>query len=64
MANPIGAIWSGAMMLDHLGYPQAGDAIVKAIEKVLEPGSGAPRTRDIGGTAGTVDLGKAIAEAL
>ena len=64
VANPIGAIWSGAMMLDHLGYPQAGDAIVKAIEKVLEPGSGAPRTRDIGGTAGTVDLGKAIAEAL
>jgi tartrate dehydrogenase/decarboxylase/D-malate dehydrogenase len=64
VANPIGAIWSGAMMLDHLGYPKAGDAIVKAIEKVLEPGSGAPRTRDIGGTAGTVDLGKAIAEAL
>jgi tartrate dehydrogenase/decarboxylase/D-malate dehydrogenase len=64
VANPIGAIWSGAMMLDHLGYPQAGDAIVKAIEKVLEPGSGAPRTRDIGGTAGTIDLGKAIAEAL
>ena len=64
VANPIGAIWSGAMMLDHLGYPQAGDAIVKAIEKVLVPGSGAPRTRDIGGTAGTVDLGKAIAEAL
>jgi tartrate dehydrogenase/decarboxylase/D-malate dehydrogenase len=64
VANPIGAIWSGAMLLEHLGYPQAGDAIVKAIEKVLAPDSGAPRTRDIGGTAGTADLGKAIAEAL
>ena len=64
IANPIGQIWSGAMMLEHLGEPAAGAAIVKAIEKVLKPGSDAPRTPDIGGAAKTADLGKAIAEAL
>ena len=37
---------------------------VKAIEKVLEPGSGAPRTRDLGGTASTTEVGQAIARAL
>ena len=61
IANPIAQIWSGAMMLDHLGYPEAGAAIVTAIETVLTKG---PRTRDIGGTANTVDVGKAIAEAV
>jgi tartrate dehydrogenase/decarboxylase/D-malate dehydrogenase len=64
IANPIGQIWSGAMMLDFLGHRDAHDAILRAIEKVLAPGSGAPRTPDIGGTAGTADLGKAIAESL
>jgi tartrate dehydrogenase/decarboxylase/D-malate dehydrogenase len=64
IANPIGAIWSAAMMLDHLGYAEAGAHIVKTIEKVLEPASGAPRTPDIGGKARTDDLGKAIAQAL
>ena len=64
IANPIGQIWSGAMMLEYLGHPEAGRAIVAAIEKVLEPGSGAPRTPDIGGTAKTGDLGRAIAEVL
>jgi tartrate dehydrogenase/decarboxylase/D-malate dehydrogenase len=64
IANPIGQIWAAAMMLDHLGYPQAGAAIEKAIETVLEPKSGAPRTPDLGGTAKTTDLGKAIAGAL
>ena len=64
IANPIGAIWSAAMMLDHLGYAQAGAHIVATIEKALEPGSGAPRTPDIGGTAKTDDLGKAIAAAI
>ena len=64
IANPIGQIWSGAMMLDHLGEPAAGAAIVTAIEKALAPGSGAPRTPDIGGTAKTSDMGKAIAEAI
>lgn len=64
IANPIGQIWCGAMMLDFLGYRSAHDAVLKAIEKVLEPQSGALRTRDLGGTAGTADVGRAIAEAL
>jgi tartrate dehydrogenase/decarboxylase/D-malate dehydrogenase len=65
LANPIGQIWCGAMMLEHLGYPQAGAAIVRAIEKVLEAGpKNAPFTRDIGGTAQTADLGGAIAQAV
>jgi tartrate dehydrogenase/decarboxylase / D-malate dehydrogenase len=61
IANPIGQIWSGALMLDHLGHPDAADAVVRAIEKVLEAG---PRTPDIGGQASTQDLGKAVAEAI
>jgi tartrate dehydrogenase/decarboxylase/D-malate dehydrogenase len=61
IANPIGQIWSGAMMLDHLGHPAAHDAIVRAIEKVTAEG---PRTPDMGGTASTTDVGKAVAEAL
>jgi tartrate dehydrogenase/decarboxylase / D-malate dehydrogenase len=65
LANPIGQIWCGAMMLEHLGHAQAGAAVVAAIEKVLEAGPAhAPFTRDIGGTANTSDLGRAIAEAL
>jgi tartrate dehydrogenase/decarboxylase/D-malate dehydrogenase len=61
IANPIGQIWSGAMMLDHLGHPEAADAIVKAIEAVLAEG---PRTPDLGGTAHTEELGQAIADAV
>src|ERR1700738_3851614 len=61
VANPIGQIWSGALMLDHLGHKDAADAVVRAIEKVLEAG---PRTPDIGGQASTQDLGKAVAEAV
>ncbi|WP_076998777.1 tartrate dehydrogenase [Variovorax sp. KK3] len=64
IANPIGQIWCGAMMLEFLGHRDAHDAILAAIEKVLAPASGAPRTPDIGGTASTSDLGRAIAEAL
>ncbi|TMS59420.1 tartrate dehydrogenase [Imbroritus primus] len=65
IANPIGQIWCGGMMLEHLGYPEAGAAVLDAIERVLAAGPAhAPLTRDIGGTAGTADLGKAIAEAL
>jgi tartrate dehydrogenase/decarboxylase/D-malate dehydrogenase len=59
VANPIGQIWSGAMMLDHLGYPEVGAAVVCAIEAVLTNG---PRAREIGGTANTVEVGTAIAE--
>jgi tartrate dehydrogenase/decarboxylase/D-malate dehydrogenase len=64
VANPIGQIWCGAMMLDFLGHRDAHDAVLAAIEAVLAPGSGAPRTPDIGGTAGTDDLGRAIVQAL
>jgi tartrate dehydrogenase/decarboxylase / D-malate dehydrogenase len=61
IANPIGQIWCGAMMLEHLGHPQAHDAIVSAIEKVTADG---PRTPDMGGSATTTDVGKAVAAAL
>jgi tartrate dehydrogenase/decarboxylase/D-malate dehydrogenase len=61
IANPIGQIWSGAMMLDHLGHAAAHDAIVRAIEKVTAEG---PRTPDMGGTASTSDVGKAVADAV
>src|SRR6201982_1198587 len=47
IANPIGQIWSGAMMLEHLGHPEAADAIVGAIERTL--GERTLRTRDLGG---------------
>ena len=62
IANPIGQIWSGAMMLDHLGHTDAHDGIMRAIEKVLL--STELRTADLGGTANTVTCGKAIADAV
>lgn len=58
IANPVAMIWSGALMLDFLGEREAHDAIVRAIEQVLAQG---PRTRDLGGTASTTDMGRAIA---
>ena len=61
IANPIAQIWSAALMLDFLGFPQAHDAILKAIETVLQSG---PKTRDLGGSATTVEVGKAIAHAV
>jgi tartrate dehydrogenase/decarboxylase / D-malate dehydrogenase len=64
IANPIGQIWCGALMLDFLGYRAAHDSVMNAIEAVLQPGSGAPRTGDLGGTAGTTDVGRAIAQAI
>ena len=59
IANPIGQIWSGAMMLRHLGIAEAGDAVENAIARVLA--SAKVRTPDICGTAKTRDLGEAIA---
>lgn len=62
IANPIGQIWAGAMMLDHLGHAAAAADIMTAIEAVLS--KPALRTRDLGGTADTVACGKAVVEAL
>ena len=62
VANPVGQIWSAAMMLDHLGEREAGAAIVTAIEEVL--GSEAGRTRDLRGNASTVECGTAVAAAI
>jgi tartrate dehydrogenase/decarboxylase/D-malate dehydrogenase len=66
IANPIGQIWSAALMLEHLGRGDAGhqsaaNAIVQAIETVLRDG---PRTSDMGGSASTADVGRAIAECI
>jgi tartrate dehydrogenase/decarboxylase/D-malate dehydrogenase len=62
IANPIGQIWAGAMMLEHLGHKQAADEIVAAIEDVLPDER--LRTGDLGGKANTIECGKAIAERL
>jgi tartrate dehydrogenase/decarboxylase/D-malate dehydrogenase len=62
IANPVGQIWSAAMMLEHFGETAAANAILKAIETVLaEP---ALRTRDLKGQASTEACGKAVAEVL
>ena len=62
IANPVGQIWSAAMMLEHLGETDAAAAIMRAIETVLaEPGL---RTGDLKGKANTAQCGKAIADAL
>jgi tartrate dehydrogenase/decarboxylase / D-malate dehydrogenase len=58
IANPIAQIWTGAMMLDHLGYEDAGRAVVQAIEGLVQGGK--VLTRDLGGTASTADVGKAV----
>ena len=62
IANPVGQIWSAAMMLEHLGETDAAASIMRAIERVLsEPGL---RTRDLKGPASTQVCGKAIVDAL
>lgn len=62
IANPIGQIWSAAMMLEHLGHQDAADDIVSAIEKVILDGS--CLTADMGGKANTAELGQAVVDAL
>ena len=62
LANPIAQIWTGAMMLDHLGHPEAAQAVVGAIERFVAEGKGL--TRDLGGTATTTEVGKAVAAML
>ena len=61
VANPIGQIWSAALMLDFLGHRAAHDAILAAIESALADPH-APRTADLGGRAGTAEVGQAIAQ--
>jgi len=61
IANPIGQIWCGAMMLEHLGHAEAAAAVMRGIERALAEG---PRTPDLGGKATTKELGKAIAESI
>jgi tartrate dehydrogenase/decarboxylase / D-malate dehydrogenase len=58
IANPIAAIWAGAMMLDHLGHRDVHDRILGAVERVV--GSGKIRTPDLGGKATTRELADAI----
>jgi tartrate dehydrogenase/decarboxylase/D-malate dehydrogenase len=62
IANPVGAIWAGAMMMQHLGFDAVHDALLSAIETVLREGR--CLTRDMGGTANTEELGQAIADAI
>jgi tartrate dehydrogenase/decarboxylase/D-malate dehydrogenase len=58
IANPVAMIWSAALMLQFLGEQAAHDTIQRAIERCLRDG---PRTRDLGGSATTAELGQAIA---
>ncbi len=62
IANPIGQIWAGAQMLEHLGHGEAAEAVERAFAAIIA--AGAPLTPDLGGKASTEDLGKAIAEAI
>ncbi len=59
IANPIAQIWTGAMMLDHLGHGETARAIVRAVERLVEKGK--VLTRDLGGKASTTEVGRAIA---
>lgn len=63
IANPLGAIWSAAMMLEHLGHEAAGREIVRAIERALEPSMGLA-TPDLGGSATTDEVTAAVVNAL
>jgi tartrate dehydrogenase/decarboxylase/D-malate dehydrogenase len=62
VANPVAQIWTGAMLIEHLGHADAAAAIVTAIEKVVEEGRTV--TRDLGGQATTREAGEAIAALL
>jgi tartrate dehydrogenase/decarboxylase/D-malate dehydrogenase len=62
IANPIGTIWAGAMMMQHLGYPMIHDTLMDAIETVLLDGGNL--TPDMGGDAGTRELGQALVDAI
>jgi tartrate dehydrogenase/decarboxylase / D-malate dehydrogenase len=61
VANPLGAIWSAALMLEHLGEHEAGGRLLRAVEEVCRTGT---LTRDVGGSASTVEVGDAVAAQL
>jgi tartrate dehydrogenase/decarboxylase/D-malate dehydrogenase len=61
VANPAGAIWAGALMLDHLGYPDAGARVLSALEETLASGI---KTGDLGGTASTDEMTDAVVQRL
>jgi len=60
IANPIGMIWAGQMMLEHFGHKEAADAMLKAIETVLSKGDDAVITGDMGGKGDTKSFGEAV----
>jgi tartrate dehydrogenase/decarboxylase/D-malate dehydrogenase len=60
-ANPAGAIWAGALMLEHIGYPDAGARVLTALEGTLASGT---KTRDLGGTASTDEVTDAVVQRL
>ena len=62
IANPIGQIWAGAMMLDHFGYKEAHDHIIKTIESTISKQEN--RTKDLGGNAETNECGDAIMKSI
>jgi tartrate dehydrogenase/decarboxylase/D-malate dehydrogenase len=62
VADPVGAIWAGALMLDHLGERDAHDLVVAAVRRVVAEGR--LRTPDLGGTATTQEMAEAIAAAV
>ena len=59
VANPAGTIWAGALMLDLMGYPDAGERVLSALEVTLESGT---KTRDLGGTASTDEMTDAVVQ--
>lgn len=60
VGNPVAAVWSAVLMLEHVGEAEAAARLMGAIEEVCRSG---PRTRDVGGSAGTAEVGDAIAAA-
>jgi tartrate dehydrogenase/decarboxylase/D-malate dehydrogenase len=61
VANPAGAIWAGALLLEHVGYPKAGERVLHALEETLASGV---MTRDLGGSATAEEVTEAVIEQL
>jgi len=61
IANPVGQMWAGAMMLEHLGEPEAAAALTAAFEATLASGT---RTPDLGGSASTEEFTSAVVDRL